>query len=129
WARWRPRSRTRPAGTGPCWPASPDGCWPAPPGGCWPAPPGACDAPGSVRGVPQPLRLVVLASGAGTTLLTLLDAWADPSYGVVVAGVGSDRDSATALHRATVAGVPTFVCRPADHPDRASWDRAITDAV
>ncbi|HTT50797.1 MAG TPA: phosphoribosylglycinamide formyltransferase [Streptosporangiaceae bacterium] len=71
-------------------------------------------------------RLVVLASGAGTNLQALLDACADPGYGAQVVAVGADRAGVPALHRAERAGVPTFVHRVADYPDRADWDRALT---
>ncbi len=71
-------------------------------------------------------RLVVLVSGAGTNLQALLDACADPGYGARVVAVGADRAGVPALDRAGWAGVPTFVHRVADYPDRADWDRALT---
>jgi phosphoribosylglycinamide formyltransferase-1 len=71
-------------------------------------------------------RLVVLVSGAGTNLQALLDACADPGYGARVVAVGADRAGVPALDRAGRAGVPTFVHRVADYPDRADWDRALT---
>ena len=74
-------------------------------------------------------RVVVLASGSGSTLQALLDAAADPAYGVTVVAVGSDRDGAGALDRARAAGVDTFVCAPAEHVDRAAWDVALADRV
>jgi phosphoribosylglycinamide formyltransferase-1 len=74
-----------------------------------------------------PARLVVLVSGTGSTLQALLDAAADPSYGVVVVAVGSDRDGCEGLRRAERAGVATFVCRVEDHADRAAWDRALAE--
>ena len=74
-------------------------------------------------------RIVVLASGSGSTLQALLDAAADPAYGVQIVAVGSDRVAAGALDRARASGIDTFVCPLADHPDRAAWDSALTDAV
>jgi len=71
-------------------------------------------------------RLVVLVSGAGTNLQALLGACADPGYGAKVVAVGADRSGVPALDRAARAGVPTFVHRVADYPDRADWDRALT---
>ncbi|HEY9242726.1 MAG TPA: phosphoribosylglycinamide formyltransferase [Streptosporangiaceae bacterium] len=71
-------------------------------------------------------RLVVLVSGAGTNLQALLDACTDPGYGARVVAVGADRAGVPALDRAGRAGVPTFVHRLADYPDRADWDRALT---
>jgi len=71
----------------------------------------------------------VLVSGSGTNLQALLDAAADPAYGATVVAVGADRDGILALKRAEDAGVPTFVCRVKDHPDRAAWNRALRDEV
>lgn len=76
----------------------------------------------------MPARLLVLVSGAGSTLQALLDAAADPAYGVQVVAVGSDRDGIEALARAQRAGVPTFVRRVRDHTDRAAWDGALAEA-
>jgi phosphoribosylglycinamide formyltransferase-1 len=74
-------------------------------------------------------RVVVLVSGSGTTLQALLDAARDPQYPAQVVAVGADRDGIVALDRATAAGVPTFVCRVADHPTRDAWDAALAEAV
>lgn len=76
-----------------------------------------------------PLRLVVLVSGAGTTLQALLDACEEPAYGVQIVAVGSDRPAVEGLARAERHGVPTFVERLKDHPDRASWDDALAKRV
>ena len=73
-------------------------------------------------------RLVVLVSGAGTNLQALLDACADPGYGAQIVAVGADRDGIEALARAERAGVPTFTHRVKDFPDRADWDRALTQS-
>ncbi|HEX4655026.1 MAG TPA: phosphoribosylglycinamide formyltransferase [Mycobacteriales bacterium] len=84
---------------------------------------------GSVSRPSVPGRLVVLVSGAGTNLQALLDACADPSYGARVVAVGADREGVEGLARAERAGVPTFVLRVPDYPDRAAWDTALTAAV
>jgi phosphoribosylglycinamide formyltransferase 1 len=76
-----------------------------------------------------PARLVVLVSGSGTLLQALLDASADPRYGARVVAVGADRDGIVALKRAEDAGVLTFVRRLADFPDRAAWDRSLTEVT
>jgi phosphoribosylglycinamide formyltransferase 1 len=75
-----------------------------------------------------PARIVVLVSGSGTLLQALLDA-VGPAYPATVVAVGADRDGIEALGRAERAGVPTFVVRLRDHPDRAAWDVALTEAV
>jgi phosphoribosylglycinamide formyltransferase 1 len=68
-------------------------------------------------------------SGAGTTLQALLDACDAPDYGAAVVAVGSDRPGVEGLARAERRGVPTFVHRLADAPDRDTWDRGLTELV
>jgi len=75
------------------------------------------------------VRLVILVSGEGSNLQALLDACRDPAYGAEVVAVGADRDQIAGLDRAAAAGVPTFVERVSDHPERAAWDRALTARV
>jgi phosphoribosylglycinamide formyltransferase 1 len=74
-------------------------------------------------------RLVVLVSGGGSNLQALLDACTDPSYGAQVVAVGTDRDGIEGLTRAERAGVPTFVHRVKDYPERAGWDAGLTASV
>jgi formyltetrahydrofolate-dependent phosphoribosylglycinamide formyltransferase len=74
-------------------------------------------------------RLLVLASGSGSTLQALLDAAADPDYGVDIVAVGADRTDIGALRRAALAGVPTFTVPITQFESRAGWDAALTDAV
>lgn len=69
----------------------------------------------------------MLVSGTGSNLAALLDACADPSYGATVVAVGADRDGIRALDLAAGAGVPAFVERVKDHPERADWDRALAE--
>jgi phosphoribosylglycinamide formyltransferase-1 len=79
--------------------------------------------------IPEPARVVVLVSGSGTLLQSLLDAVAEPDYPAEVVAVGADRLGIEGLARAEQAGVPAFTVRVADHADRASWDTAIAKAV
>jgi formyltetrahydrofolate-dependent phosphoribosylglycinamide formyltransferase len=69
--------------------------------------------------------LLVLVSGTGSILQALLDACADGSFGAQVVAVGADRDGTGGAERAAAAGIPTFVRRLRDYPDRESWDRAL----
>jgi phosphoribosylglycinamide formyltransferase 1 len=78
---------------------------------------------------PNPARLVVLVSGAGTNLQALLDAAEDPAYGARVVAVGADRDDIEGLARADRAGIPTFVRKVDQFTSRDHWDRAMTDTV
>ncbi|HWD06651.1 MAG TPA: phosphoribosylglycinamide formyltransferase [Amycolatopsis sp.] len=79
--------------------------------------------------LPTPVKIVVLASGSGTLLQAVLDAVAKPAFPARVVAVGADRTGIEALARAERADVPSFTVRVADHPDRAAWDEALTDAV
>jgi phosphoribosylglycinamide formyltransferase-1 len=71
--------------------------------------------------------LVVLASGTGSLLASLLDA-AVGDYPARVVAVGLDRDC-PAADIATAAALPTFRVRLADYPDRSGWDAALTEAT
>lgn len=77
----------------------------------------------------SPARVVVLLSGSGSLLQALLDACADEAYGVQIVAVGADRPGVVGLERAEQAGVPTFVLRTKDFPDRQAWDRALGEEV
>lgn len=81
------------------------------------------------RGRRPHLRVVVLVSGSGTLLQAVLDASDEPGYGVEIVAVGADRDDIAGLDRARGRGIRTFVVSLADHPDRASWDLALTAAL
>lgn len=70
---------------------------------------------------------MVLASGTGSLLQSLLDATAG-DYPASIVAVGVDRDCA-AVDIAAAASVPTFTVRLRDYPDRAAWDAAITEAT
>lgn len=75
----------------------------------------------------RPVRVLVLVSGSGTLLQSLLDAVSDPEFPVRVVAVGADRPGIEGLDRAERAGIPTFVQRVQDHPDRDAWDRALAE--
>lgn len=74
-----------------------------------------------------PARLVVLASGTGSLLQSLLAAAVGEYPGRVVA-VGTDRDC-RAVQIAKDAGLPVFTVALADYPDRAAWDLALAEAT
>ena len=74
-----------------------------------------------------PARVVVLASGTGSLLASLLES-AVGDYPARVVAVGTDR-SCAALDIAAEASVPTFTVALRDHPDRSTWDAAITAAT
>ncbi len=84
------------------------------------------------------MRVVVLVSGSGTLLQSLIDAAAAGRLPVEVVAVGSDRTGIAGLERAERAGIPTFVVplerRAGGAPsgsraDRSAWDARLTEAV
>ena len=76
------------------------------------------------EGLPQGSRFAVLASGSGTHLQALLDAY--PANVAVVAG---DKRDALAFERARVAGIPTEHVDPADFASREGFDRELAERV
>ncbi|MCW2521485.1 MAG: Phosphoribosylglycinamide formyltransferase [Mycobacterium sp.] len=74
-----------------------------------------------------PARLVVLASGTGSLLESVLEA-AVGDYPARVVAVGTDRDC-RALEVAAANSLPAYTVRLGDHPDREAWDTAITEAT
>ncbi|MCK9900650.1 bifunctional phosphoribosylaminoimidazolecarboxamide formyltransferase/IMP cyclohydrolase [Frankia sp. Cpl3] len=77
----------------------------------------------------MPARLVVLASGAGTTLQAILDACADEAFDARVVAVGTDRAGTLAQRRAEAAGVPVFTVRLEDCADRAAFNAATAERI
>jgi formyltetrahydrofolate-dependent phosphoribosylglycinamide formyltransferase len=71
-------------------------------------------------------RLVVLASGSGTTLQAVLD---DPYLGPQVVAAGTDRPECPAMQRAGRAGVPTFAVALRDFADRAGWNDELASTI
>lgn len=77
----------------------------------------------------RPARIVVLISGAGSIMRSVLEAADDPAFGARVAAVIADRPHAEGLTTAADAGIPTAVVAPADFADRATWDEALARTV
>jgi formyltetrahydrofolate-dependent phosphoribosylglycinamide formyltransferase len=76
-----------------------------------------------------PARLVVLASGAGTTLQAVIDACRAPAFGADVVAVGTDRPGTRAQQRAEQHGIPTWTVPLTDFADRSSFDAAVRDRL
>ncbi len=79
---------------------------------------------GLPEGLPQGSRFAVLASGSGTNLQALLEAY--PENVAVVAG---DRRDAFAFERARRAEVPAEHVDPADFASREDFDRELAERV
>lgn len=77
----------------------------------------------------MPVRLVVLISGSGTLLQSLIEACADPAFGAQIVAVGADRDAIAGLDRACDAQLPTFVCKVGQYADRPKWNDALAEEV
>jgi formyltetrahydrofolate-dependent phosphoribosylglycinamide formyltransferase len=73
-----------------------------------------------------PSRIVVLASGSGTTLQAIVD---DPRLRPLVVAAGTDVPDCPAMHRAHGAGIDTFAVPLRDYPDRAAWNDALADEI
>jgi phosphoribosylglycinamide formyltransferase-1 len=73
-------------------------------------------------------RLVVLVSGGGTNMLTLVRASRSGQLDGRVVGVLADRPC-LALRLAAQEAVPTALCSPRAHATRAEWDAALRDLV
>lgn len=83
--------------------------------------------PDPIQPPSPPARVVVLASGTGSLLNSLLEA-AVGDYPARVVAVGVDRDCRAAKIAAD-AGLPSYTVRLGDYPDREAWDAAIADTT
>ena len=73
-------------------------------------------------------RLVVLISGSGTNLQSLLESLPNTEIPADVVAVGSDT-MAPGLQHATDRSIPTFVVSLGDFPSREEWGVALGDAL
>ena len=67
-------------------------------------------------------RILVLASGSGTTLQAIVD---DPVLRPLVVAAGTDVPGCVAMKRAADAGLSTFAVPLTDFPDRDCWNGAL----
>ncbi|MHA7985605.1 phosphoribosylglycinamide formyltransferase [Rathayibacter sp. CAU 1779] len=75
------------------------------------------------------LSLVVLVSGQGSNLRSLLEASQDAQFPARVVAVGSDRDDAGGLQVAEEFGIPTFTVAFSSFDDRAEWGDAVLEQI
>ncbi|MCZ4076524.1 phosphoribosylglycinamide formyltransferase [Rhodococcus sp. H36-A4] len=73
-------------------------------------------------------RVVVLASGTGSLLQSLIAAAAVDTYPARIAAVGVDREC-DAVEHARAADIDHFRIGLRDYADRAQWDVALTESV
>jgi len=75
------------------------------------------------------VRIVVLASGRGSTLRAILDAAADTDFGGQVVAAGTDVKGCAAMTHAEADGIPTFAAQLCDFTDRAAWNEALAASI
>ncbi|MEV6767564.1 phosphoribosylglycinamide formyltransferase [Nocardia sp. NPDC051030] len=75
-----------------------------------------------------PATIVVLASGTGSLLRSLLEATRQPGYPAQVIALGVDRECAATRH-AEAFDISTFEVALGDFASRAEWDVALTEMV
>lgn len=76
-----------------------------------------------------PYRVVVLVSGSGTNLQSLIDSVHQPGGDIEIVRVISSRRDAYALTRAAEAGIPTETVIQSHYPTRAERDHALAEVV
>lgn len=72
---------------------------------------------------------MVLVSGSGTLLASLIEAQTAGRLSAEVVAVGSDREGIEGLERARRAGIPTFVHALPRGADRATWDADLAELI
>ena len=82
-----------------------------------------------MNAVPSPLPIVILISGRGSNLQSIIDAVAGDKLAVDIRAVISNRPDADGLQRATQAGIHTEVIDHSHYPDRAAFDQALLDCI
>jgi phosphoribosylglycinamide formyltransferase-1 len=74
-------------------------------------------------------RIGVLISGRGSNLQSIIDAIATGRLDATIAVVVSNRADAPGLQRARDAGIDTVHVSARGYPDRATYDRALSDLL
>ena len=74
------------------------------------------------------LSLVVLISGGGSNLRSLLEASQDAEFPARVVAIGADRDADGFLHAADF-GIPTFSVPFGSYRDRDAWGAALLEQI
>jgi len=73
--------------------------------------------------------IVVLISGNGSNLQTIIDGCANGSIPGYIAGVISNKANAYGLKRAVAANIPTKVISHKDYQDRQQYDTVLKEAI
>jgi phosphoribosylglycinamide formyltransferase-1 len=76
-----------------------------------------------------PLPVVILISGRGSNLQSIIDAVANDNLPIEICAVISNRPEANGLQRADRAGITTAVVDHSLYSDRAAFDQALQDCI
>jgi phosphoribosylglycinamide formyltransferase-1 len=76
-----------------------------------------------------PRSIGVLISGRGSNLQSIIEAIAARRLDATIAAVVSNRADAPGLQRARDAGIDAVHLSPRGYPDRAAYDRAVSDLL
>ena len=74
------------------------------------------------------MRIVVMVSGSGTNLQSILDSVAAGHLNTTVLAVGADKPC-PGIERAEAAGIETFLVEPASYDTREAWNRALEEKI
>ncbi len=74
------------------------------------------------------MRILVMVSGSGTNLQSIMDALTEGRLKAQLLAVGADKPC-LGIDRAQAAGIETFLVDPANYPDRAAWNRALEEKI
>ena len=74
------------------------------------------------------MRIVVMVSGSGTNLQSILDSVAAGDLNTTVLAVGADKPC-LGIERAEAAGIETFLVEPASYDTREAWNRALEEKI
>lgn len=74
------------------------------------------------------MRIVVMVSGSGTNLQSILDSVAAGDLNATVLAVGADKPC-LGIERAEAAGIDTFLVEPSNYDTREAWNRALEEKI
>ena len=74
------------------------------------------------------MRIVVMVSGSGTNLQSILDSVAAGDLNATVLAVGADKPC-LGIERAEAAGIETFLVEPSNYDTREAWNRALEEKI
>ena len=77
----------------------------------------------------MPARILILASGSGTTLQAVLDAVGSGLIDADVVAAGTDVATCRAMARAEAAGIETFAVELASFDSREAWNDALAERI